>query len=372
MKGKTISALICAGLAVPGLAFAQAGGMNPMRGEDEMQQRRQKQRMHAESPADRGQGEARADRQLEREGVERPGQKIAADQELGGVELGEVAEVVERPRLINAKGKLIDFRAIDIQGKGEHLLAKLQMEGDQTIVLDLGNIDDLRAQGKEPNEFESVRVRGTPGRLNSLPILIVDRYVGEDETLVVLREFEFMGQQQQGAMARQEGQQRQQGAMAQQEGQQRQQGAAVQQREQQTQQFADRQQRQERTLEAGVPREGGQQQQAQQQQTVFLRGELIEIRDIQLQGLDQAHRIAKLRTSTGQTAIVDLGTKDQLEDLNLEQGKWIAVTGERGQINQQPVVFAKGVAKLATIDRSGELQSQDAPIDMQQQDQQQR
>ena len=376
MKGKTLSALMCAGLMAPGFAFAQGFGDGTRGNEDaEMQQRRQDPgRLHPQDQGQERQQEQPVGQQdqqqqqpgaLEQAGDAQPGKEDQQQQagkkmdqeqpgEVGGISLEDYqqqqadGQQQQQPRFLNVKGKLVDLKASNIKGQGEHLLAKLETEQGKTIVLDLGKLSDLEQQGMTPKQFQRIEARGTPGRLNQRPILIVDRYLGDGEaTVFVLRDLD--AQQQQGQVV-QEGQRQQQG---------------------------------ERTLEAGAPREDRQQQrqeggffeeqgpqqqrqdmgqqQKQQPRTVLLRGRLIETRDVQLQGISDEHRLAKLRTRSGRTAIVDLGTKDQLEDIKLSNGEWIAVTGQLGRINGKPVVFATHVADIATIDREG--QSLDASME---------
>lgn len=97
----------------------------------------------------------------------------------------------------------------------------------------------------------------------------------------------------------------------------------------------DRQQRQQQ-------RQQDQRQQDQRQRTHVqnFRGELLGVRQIQLQGENEDHVIAKIRLENGKTVVADLGTVSELKKkkARLSKGQTFDATGAAGRIDGMPVV----------------------------------
>ena len=89
-------------------------------------------------------------------------------------------------------------------------------------------------------------------------------------------------------------------------------------------------------------------------QSTELSGTIREIREFNLAGFDQPHKIARVETGEGRVAKVDFGPTDQLQNVNLQQGDEVTVRGRRGMINDRPLLMAQEITKgqqTATIRR---------------------
>jgi hypothetical protein len=76
----------------------------------------------------------------------------------------------------------------------------------------------------------------------------------------------------------------------------------------------------------------------------------VELRQTRIQGSDQPHQLAKVRTKRNQTVVIDLGPAPT-EGLQLEKGDALFATGSIGRLGGKPVLFADRVAELARIER---------------------
>lgn len=84
----------------------------------------------------------------------------------------------------------------------------------------------------------------------------------------------------------------------------------------------------------------------QRQQTSFstqVNGALQSYREINLQGQPEPHTVVKVRTNDGRIALVDLGPRVDLRQMNLEQGDMVVAEGRRGTINNEPVLIATSI-----------------------------
>lgn len=69
-------------------------------------------------------------------------------------------------------------------------------------------------------------------------------------------------------------------------------------------------------------------------------GELTNLRRVNISGDPQPHILAKIRTDAGHTFVVDLGTTENLQGINLSTGQEISVVGRSGRLNQRPILIA--------------------------------
>lgn len=109
-------------------------------------------------------------------------------------------------------------------------------------------------------------------------------------------------------------------------------------------------------------------------------GELQSYRELGLQGQPEPHTVVKVRTSSGRTALVDLGPRVDLRQMGLQQGDTVVAEGRRGTINNQPVLIATSIRaegesqrlQTFTADDQLWLQQSDRPQSRQMQQRQQR
>jgi antitoxin component of MazEF toxin-antitoxin module len=81
-----------------------------------------------------------------------------------------------------------------------------------------------------------------------------------------------------------------------------------------------------------------------QSDAIELSGTVQEIREFPLSGVASPHRIARVATDQG-TAKVDFGPADALHALEIQEGDEVTVIGQRGMINDRPVLMAQSVSK---------------------------
>lgn len=114
-----------------------------------------------------------------------------------------------------------------------------------------------------------------------------------------------------------------------------------------------------------------QQQSGQQttgQRSVALSGRITQA-DVNIGGNMQSDKLVRLQTSRGQTVIANLGSPDQLQDLNLQRGQNLYVRGRLTQQGGQRIVMAEEVGRVTqrtTISRTGQDQAQQAGFGQQQ------
>ncbi|HSN70476.1 MAG TPA: hypothetical protein VLT59_03165 [Steroidobacteraceae bacterium] len=81
-------------------------------------------------------------------------------------------------------------------------------------------------------------------------------------------------------------------------------------------------------------------------------GEVVESRDVNIAEPAKAtHRLIKIRSQNGRTAIVDIGNADEYARLGFKRGDRIIAVGKQGRINDEPVIFAKSVGELQSVGR---------------------
>jgi hypothetical protein len=81
-------------------------------------------------------------------------------------------------------------------------------------------------------------------------------------------------------------------------------------------------------------------------------GKVIETRDIELADADAIranHRLIKIESDKGRTAIVDIGVANLYPQVNFDRGDRIIAVGKQARINDRPVIFAKSVGELYSV-----------------------
>lgn len=71
-----------------------------------------------------------------------------------------------------------------------------------------------------------------------------------------------------------------------------------------------------------------------------LTGEIEDLKQVRLSGMQQRHIIARIETEDGQLQAVDLGPRNQVNPLRLQTGDWISVRGMQGSINRNKMLMA--------------------------------
>lgn len=86
-------------------------------------------------------------------------------------------------------------------------------------------------------------------------------------------------------------------------------------------------------------------------------GTIQDLKEISLAGVEQKHRIARVKTKEGRVARVDLGPAENLRRLDLQNGDQITVHGRKGTINE------KGMLMAERIEASGRTITVSRPFD---------
>lgn len=245
--------------------------------------------------------------------------------------------------LRDVKGELLEVRSVALKGEEEkHVLAKVRQQNGRTAIIDLGPMNNLQAKNVKIVAGTKVEASGKTGRINGLPILIVDRYVGDGQVTILApipssseRSSQKSGTDHAASSSQSSGSSKSRQAGSSDEGAQGTMGYAQ------------------------PPQQGqtGSQRQSPESNALYF-GQLTDLRDVKLKGIPDNHRLGKLHLRNGQTVIIDLGTKDALGDVKLEKGEMIAVTGSMGQISGKQVIFADTVADVARVNRGGDAQAQ--------------
>ncbi len=247
-------------------------------------------------------------------------------------------------------GQLVSYRTAQLQGQRQpHVLAKIRTDQGNIIVADLGPASNLQRQNVQLRRGQQIQATGRTGRINDMPILVVDRSLLDNQFTVIGFE----------RISRQRDQQRMAQAHQQRQGAPQQFGF-----DQQDQRQRQQMQRQGRQLtpqqRAHIQRMRGvdADRQPDPLKQVMVTGRLVDVRGAQMQGIPDTHRLAKIRTMQGQTIVVDLGTSRDLRDLTLQRNELVSVVGTKGRINGRPVIFANYVADVERIDRQQQQQRQ--------------
>lgn len=78
-------------------------------------------------------------------------------------------------------------------------------------------------------------------------------------------------------------------------------------------------------------------------------GRVVEVRTVQVKGIDEKHNLVKIERS-GKRIIVDLGTEDEQGWIaDLEPGDLLFASGRSARINGRPVLMAKWAAEVKPV-----------------------
>ena len=90
----------------------------------------------------------------------------------------------------------------------------------------------------------------------------------------------------------------------------------------------------------GQNRQVQRQQQAMMQQTKQMTGQIKRMKEVHFRGTQQTNQVVLLETQQGRQLAVDLGSTQNLQDLNLQEGAQIQVKGEPVRIGDRIVLLA--------------------------------
>lgn len=85
---------------------------------------------------------------------------------------------------------------------------------------------------------------------------------------------------------------------------------------------------------------GNQSQAKGQQQPKQFQGQIAQIREVKVKNFEQPHQVALLKTDQNKQIYVDLGPKDQLQDLQLSQGATVKVSGSPMKVKGHAILAA--------------------------------
>lgn len=101
------------------------------------------------------------------------------------------------------------------------------------------------------------------------------------------------------------------------------------------------------------------QQQGQQNEAMRGRraviGEVVEIRDIQLKGVSDKHRLVKIKNAQGNTLVVNVGNAARTPMKGVKKGSRIVAIGKEARINGNPVLYARYVGQLSETGSVGKV-----------------
>lgn len=289
-------------------------------------------------------------------GYEQQGMQGAQGRQLRGAQAQQAAQ--QASRLYTVRGNLVDLRTARIrQDQAPHLLARVRLDTGRTAVVDLGRTQQIQSQNVRFQRGQVFEAQGVSGRINQRPVLVAQRFQAQGQPVFQVSRLETRAGQQQ-ALRQQQGQQQ----WWSQPQQPRRQASERRPMQQPRQQATQRRPMQEQRQQATQRRSMQQQPVAQAHRTI--RGEVVETRELKLQGIQERHNFAKIRTQSGEVEVVDLGPSRALEGLILEKGERTVVRGTSARINGRPVLVARQVAQVASLDRAdflGEESGTDQP-----------
>ncbi|HSN72872.1 MAG TPA: hypothetical protein VLT59_15250, partial [Steroidobacteraceae bacterium] len=79
-------------------------------------------------------------------------------------------------------------------------------------------------------------------------------------------------------------------------------------------------------------------------------GEIVDVRDVDIRGpARQTHRLIRIESPNGRTAVVDLGEARSARQIDLERGDRIFAVGKQARLDGRPVLFAKSIGELHSV-----------------------
>lgn len=70
-------------------------------------------------------------------------------------------------------------------------------------------------------------------------------------------------------------------------------------------------------------------------------GQVMKQKEVNIAGTDMSHKVVLLQTQKGQQVAVDLGPTDNLQNIDLQRGEQITVTGKPAKVSQKFVILAQ-------------------------------
>ena len=206
-------------------------------------------------------------------------------------------------------GKVTSLHTVNLVGMAApHVMAKILTEEGETDIVDLGMAADLKSGGIEPREGQQLWISGRVGRIND-KFLVVAENISESNLVTITRTAPLREESEKHAAARGEGP-----------------GAA-------SQTFSK--ENKTESTDAGM-------------QVRTVEGTVIDVHNFKIEGRAEEHTLAKLRTEAG-IVVVDLGATAMLPNVNLAAGQLVAASGLVGHLNSKPIIVAKSVGNLSSI-----------------------
>lgn len=184
-------------------------------------------------------------------------------------------------------------------------LAKVKLDNGRTVVMSLGEKEELQKLNLEKGD--QVSIQGTTGRLGGQRILIAQRVSADGENVSVngrVATFDQMNRS-------------------------RPQSGQWDSRSQEPNQNQTQNRSQNRQQQAN--------------QTMQLRGTVADIESVQVDGAREAQSFARIELENGRSATVLLGTEQSLDDLDLEEGDFVMISGQQDTIEGKMVLRAQEI-----------------------------
>lgn len=222
--------------------------------------------------------------------------EMGSQDSFGMHDMHDMQEMHAHGRTARITGELLDKRTVMIGGK-EHLVAQIRNSQGGTAKVCLGEARNLRPLGLQMGDW--MIVDGIRSRLNDRPIIMAQRIEAKGQ--VAFADLPPRGNMQ--GMQTTQYMQNMQGPQSMQS--------------MQNMQFRPN--------------------------TEHIQGELISKQIRRFQNRAGEYVVARVRTDDGMIRTVNLGPQWRLNQLYLQQGDEVAVTGQRGRINGEPAVIADRV-----------------------------
>lgn len=186
-------------------------------------------------------------------------------------------------------GRIVSLRNVEVDSSNvDHLLADVKTaDTGHTFMVDLGPTETLKRQSMNPLTGDAITVSGELGMFNGSSMLIADRL--NNKSLA----FDAPADSEANAQASTE----------------KQEHLGIRQR--------------------------------------LVAGKVIDVKEADING--QNHLLAKVETFGGHVAVIDLGMKEQMPKLSIENGQQIVAFGTVGRLNKLPLVVAEKVGQIMEV-----------------------
>ena len=99
----------------------------------------------------------------------------------------------------------------------------------------------------------------------------------------------------------------------------------------------------QRSQQAGV---AGEQKEQRGERKIL--GRVVDSKDVEIKGIDDRHKLVRIEHNDNRI-VVDLGVQQEEQQLDLEEGDILFVSGRSGRINDKPVLIAQWAAELVPV-----------------------